>query len=124
MAQLDDIVGAVMQKLKDDGLDDDTIVVFTTDNGTGISPGPTAVRRRLRAAKAPCSKGDSASRASSAGPARCPREGRERDHLRPRLVSDPGRRRRQPAHRGGAQAGKQVNVANTRFTSTATIRWT
>jgi arylsulfatase len=34
MAQLDDIVGAVMQKLKDDGLDENTIVVFTTDNGT------------------------------------------------------------------------------------------
>jgi len=33
MAQLDDIVGSVMQKLKDDGLDDNTIVVFTTDNG-------------------------------------------------------------------------------------------
>ena len=34
MAQLDDIVGAVMKKLKDDGLDENTIVVFTTDNGT------------------------------------------------------------------------------------------
>ena len=34
MAQLDDIVGAVMKKLKDDGLEEDTIVVFTTDNGT------------------------------------------------------------------------------------------
>ena len=34
MAQLDDIVGAVMKKLKDEGLEDDTIVVFTTDNGT------------------------------------------------------------------------------------------
>jgi arylsulfatase len=34
MAQLDDIVGALMRKLKDDGLDDNTIVVFTTDNGT------------------------------------------------------------------------------------------
>ena len=34
MAQLDDIVGAVMKKLKDDGLEQDTIVVFTTDNGT------------------------------------------------------------------------------------------
>jgi arylsulfatase A-like enzyme len=34
MAQLDDIVGSVMKKLKDEGLDDDTIVVFTTDNGT------------------------------------------------------------------------------------------
>ena len=33
MAQLDDIVGAVMKKLDDLGVDDDTIVVFTTDNG-------------------------------------------------------------------------------------------
>ncbi|MCX6877347.1 MAG: arylsulfatase [Verrucomicrobia bacterium] len=34
MAQLDDIVGATMQKLKDMGVDDNTIVMFTTDNGT------------------------------------------------------------------------------------------
>ena len=34
MAQLDDDVGLVMQKLKDMGEDDNTIVVFTTDNGT------------------------------------------------------------------------------------------
>src|SRR5271154_4410642 len=34
MAQVDDIVGSVMQYLKDNGLDDNTIVVFSTDNGT------------------------------------------------------------------------------------------
>jgi arylsulfatase len=34
MAQVDDIVGSVMQHLKDMGVDDNTIVVFTTDNGT------------------------------------------------------------------------------------------
>jgi arylsulfatase A-like enzyme len=33
MAQFDDIVGAVLKYLKDNGLDDNTIVVFTTDNG-------------------------------------------------------------------------------------------
>jgi arylsulfatase len=33
MAQLDDIVGSVMTYLKNNGLDDNTIVVFTTDNG-------------------------------------------------------------------------------------------
>jgi arylsulfatase len=33
MAQLDDVVGAVLKKLKDDGVVNDTIVVFTTDNG-------------------------------------------------------------------------------------------
>jgi len=32
-AQLDDIVGAVLKKLSDESLDDNTIVVFTTDNG-------------------------------------------------------------------------------------------
>ena len=34
MAQLDDVVGGLMAKLKAEGLDDNTIVVFTTDNGT------------------------------------------------------------------------------------------
>jgi arylsulfatase len=33
MAQLDDIVGSVMQKVKDMGVDDNTIIVFSTDNG-------------------------------------------------------------------------------------------
>jgi arylsulfatase len=33
MSQLDDVVGGIMAKLKADGLDDNTIVVFTTDNG-------------------------------------------------------------------------------------------
>jgi arylsulfatase A-like enzyme len=34
MAQLDDIVGSVMKKLEDMGASEDTIVLFTTDNGT------------------------------------------------------------------------------------------
>jgi len=33
MAQLDDDIGSLMKKLKDMGVDDNTIVVFTTDNG-------------------------------------------------------------------------------------------
>jgi arylsulfatase A-like enzyme len=33
MAQLDDVVGAVMHKLEQLGVEDNTIVVFTTDNG-------------------------------------------------------------------------------------------
>ncbi len=40
MAQIDDIVGATMQKLKDMGVDDNTIVVFTTDNGTEVFTWP------------------------------------------------------------------------------------
>ncbi|HBZ54524.1 MAG TPA: arylsulfatase, partial [Syntrophobacteraceae bacterium] len=33
MAQLDDVVGSVMNYVKDNGLDDNTIVAFSTDNG-------------------------------------------------------------------------------------------
>ncbi len=40
MAQLDDIVGSVMQYLKDNGLDDNTMVLFTTDNGTEVFTWP------------------------------------------------------------------------------------
>jgi arylsulfatase len=40
MAQIDDVVGSVMQKLKDMGVDDNTIVVFTTDNGTEVFTWP------------------------------------------------------------------------------------
>jgi arylsulfatase len=40
MAQLDEIVGSVMQKLKDAGLEDNTIVVFSTDNGAEVISWP------------------------------------------------------------------------------------
>src|ERR1700756_4602755 len=40
MAQLDDDVGIVMNKLKEMGEDDNTIVVFTTDNGTEVFTWP------------------------------------------------------------------------------------
>ena len=40
MAQFDDIVGSVMQKLKDMGVDNNTIVVITTDNGTEVFTWP------------------------------------------------------------------------------------
>src|SRR3974377_2607826 len=40
MAQLDDEVGQVMKYLKDNNFDDNTIVVFTTDNGTEVFTWP------------------------------------------------------------------------------------
>jgi arylsulfatase A-like enzyme len=40
MAQLDDDIGLVMKKLQDIGVDDNTIVVFTTDNGTEVFTWP------------------------------------------------------------------------------------
>ena len=40
MAQLDNDIGIVLQKLKDIGEEDNTIVVFTTDNGTEVFTWP------------------------------------------------------------------------------------
>src|SRR5207244_2697333 len=40
MAQLDEDIGIVMQYLKTNGLDENTIVVFTTDNGTELFTWP------------------------------------------------------------------------------------
>jgi arylsulfatase A-like enzyme len=40
MAQLDDDIGIVMKKLKDMGEDENTIVLFTTDNGTEVFTWP------------------------------------------------------------------------------------
>src|SRR5262249_5535643 len=54
MKQLDDIAGGALQKLKDLGIDDNTIVVFTTDNGAenftwpdgGQTPGKGLSKRK------------------------------------------------------------------------------
>jgi len=40
MVQLDDIVGSIRKKLADDGLTDETIIVFTTDNGAEVFTWP------------------------------------------------------------------------------------
>ncbi len=49
MAQLDDDIGLVMKKLKDMGEDDNTIVVFTTDNGTEVFTWPDGGHDAVRA---------------------------------------------------------------------------
>ncbi len=51
MAQLDDIVGAVMKKLKDMGVDNNTIVVFTTDNGAEVFTWPDGAMTPFAGAK-------------------------------------------------------------------------
>ena len=54
MAQLDDILGDVMKKLKDMGVDDNTIVMFTTDNGTETFTWPDGGNTPFRGQKGTC----------------------------------------------------------------------
>jgi arylsulfatase A-like enzyme len=57
MAQLDDIVGDVMKKLKDMGVDDNTILVFTTDNGTETFTWPDGGNTPFKGQKGTCYEG-------------------------------------------------------------------
>ena len=73
MAQLDDIVALVMQKPTDMGVDDNTIVVFTTDNGTEVFTWPDGGQSPFAHAKGTVMEGGFRVRRSCAGRATCRR---------------------------------------------------
>ena len=110
MAQLDDIVGAVMKYVKDNGLDDNTIIAFSTDNGaenfTWPDGGQHAVRRRQGngpRGRVPRSGHDPVAGQDPG------RQDRERHRVRPRLVPDVRLARRQPEHhRRSSLKGKAI----------------
>ena len=95
MAQFDDIVGSVMQKLKDMGVDDNTIVVITTDNGTEVFTWPDGGQTPFAQSKGTVLEGgfrvpsDSSLARTCAG-----RFGAERNFLRSGLAADVCRRSR------------------------------
>ena len=98
MVQLDDIVGSVMQKLKDMGVDDNTIVMFTTDNGTESFTWPDGGETPFYGAKGTGYEG------GFRAPAMIRWPDRKWHHFRTGLVSYVrcGRRRSEP-ERGAAQ---------------------
>ena len=71
MAQLDDIVGAVMTYMKDNGLDENTIIAFSTDNGAENFTWPDGGQTPFAGGKGTGLEGGSGYLASSAGRARC-----------------------------------------------------
>ena len=107
MAQLDDIVGSVMTYLKDNGLEQNTIVVFTTDNGAENFTWPDGGQTPFAGGKGTALEGgfrvpgDHPLARQGAG-----RQDRERHLLRARLVPDTARGRRGPQHHRRAAQGQ------------------
>ena len=70
MVEHDAMVGQLLDKLKELGLEDNTIVMYSTDNGAEkMSPGRTAASRRSGGRRTPTGRAATACPARSAGPA-------------------------------------------------------
>ncbi len=69
MVEHDGHVGQLLKKLDDLGIADNTIVVYTTDNGAEVMTWPDGGTTPFKARRPPTGKAPSACRRSSAGPA-------------------------------------------------------
>ena len=67
MIEHDAVVGKILKALDDAGIADNTIVLYTTDNGPHKTVGPTAASRRSATRRPPTGKAPSAYRAQTAG---------------------------------------------------------
>ncbi len=125
MAQLDDIVGAVMKKIDDDGLDGDTIIAFSTDNGTENFTWPDGGQTPFAGGKGTVMEGGFRCPAIIRWPGKVPAGKVENgDHFRARLVSHVRRGRRQSQHCRRIEKGKTARRPKpTRSISTATTSW-
>ncbi len=100
MAQLDDVVGAVMKYVKDAGLDGDTMVGFTTDNGTENFTWPDGGQTPFAGGKGTALEGGFRVPMILRWPGKVPAgKGRERHRLRAGLVPHLRGGGRQPGHR-------------------------
>src|SRR5262245_1103278 len=112
MAQLDDSVGSLLKALDDMGIADNTIVIFTTDNGAEPFTWPDGAMTPFRASKGTIFEGGFlAHYLSLAGPCQTGHR-RKRNLLRPRLVSQPACRRGQSEHQGSASQGRDLGRPN------------
>ncbi|MDE0442451.1 MAG: sulfatase-like hydrolase/transferase [Gammaproteobacteria bacterium] len=73
VASLDDSVGAVVAALEGEGLRDDTLIVFLSDNGCAGYVANACSNAPLRGSSATSTKAASACRSSSVGPTPCPK---------------------------------------------------
>ena len=125
MAQLDDDIGIVMQKLKDMGVDDNTIVIFTTDNGTEVFTWPDGGQTPFAQSKGTVMEGGFRAPAMIRWPGKVPAGKVENGLISgldwfPTLVAAAGI----PNIVEELKKGKQLGDRPTRCISTATTRWT
>jgi arylsulfatase len=125
MAQLDDIVGSVMKYLKDNGLDQNTILGFTTDNGTENFSWPDGGQTPFAGGKGTAMEGGFRSPMIIRWPGRVPAGKVENGIISgldwfPTFVAQPAMR---TSPRNSKRASSSVTAA-TRSISTATTRWT
>ncbi len=106
MAQLDDSVGQLLKHVQDMGEADNTIVIFTTDNGAEVFTWPDGGMTPFRATKGTIYEGGFRVPCIIRWPGKVkPRSVENGILLRPRLVADTRRRRRQARYQGRAFAG-------------------
>ncbi len=126
MIEHDGDVGTLLKALDDLGIANDTIVIYTTDNGrTNEHLAGCRRRRRSAAKRIPTGKARSACRAMVRWPGRIKAgSGLERDRVRPRLVPDAACRRRRPRHhrpscsraiRRATRPSRSISTATTSF---------
>ena len=125
MAQMDDSVGALLKHLEDIGEADNTIVIFTTDNGAEVFTWPDGGMTPFRATKGTVFEGGF----------RVPAIIRWPGHVKPGSVENGifsgldwlptlvGCRRQSRHHRATPERSEAWRSRRTRITSTATTRW-
>ena len=125
MAQLDDSIGALLKNLDDIGEANNTIVIFTTDNGAEVFTWPDGGMTPFKNTKG--TVGEGGFRVPCHHPLAGPDQaghGRERHLLGSRLVPHAdGRGRQSEHHRPAAQGRASSATGPTRTISTATTRW-
>ena len=122
MIDHDKVVGALLDKLDELGLAEDTIVVYSTDNGPHMNTWPDGGMTPFRSEKNTNWEGAFRVPEMVRWPGQIPAGRRlERDRPAPRLAADVPRRRRRAGHRREAQGRPRRSATRpTRSTSTAT----
>ena len=126
MAQMDDDVGELLKHLDEIGEADNTIVIFTTDNGAEVFTWPDGGMTPFKATKGTVYEGGFRVPAIIRWPGKI-KPGTVENGIFSGLDWFPTlvRRRRQPEHHRATAQGRDSSAAGpTRTISTATTRWT